>query len=517
VTIRIICLMLLVAAAVEAGPVRVTTWDLQARASGETNAASAVPMQEAAGVLKALNPDIIVLQSVPDAQSAGDLAKALGSGTYTVAVCSAFSGSSNRQQVAILSRGTAEDSWSEMWKGDGQQATPPGGFAFAAIRFENRTLGVYSIQLADAAPGVDRESAEQQTAREEAARQLVQQIDSLRSLTTKTTQVLVVAGNFNTSPENPKLGRELTLTRLERAGLSNAFATVSPEKRITLPGAGSQSDATVDYVFTRDVNHVEGVQVKPVAFTGHRPVTVELNLDTPMVAAVPGAKAAEVTPTLATFWQAFSKQVGTENIYWLCGLLGGGVLLVVVGAWMIAKRAGSAMIPATSGAPGPSNPGEAMVPSSGTHTGASGSGPLVRIDAPAYTQTRAQSLQQRAEDAERRADRATAVVKAGLLPQLSRWLQGKTAQRLISDRQQLIDAQQLAARQMKSVDERLTKVETHIQQRTREYERRIGELQRELVAAKDENRELIRQKIAQVRAEMEWEREKILQHAQGEG
>jgi hypothetical protein len=184
---------------------------------------------------------------------------------------------------------------------------------------------------------------------------------------------------------------------------------------------------------------------------------------------------------------------------------------------MIAKRAGSAMIPATSGAPGPSNPGEAMVPSSGTHTGASGSGPLVRIDAPAYTQTRAQSLQQRAEDAERRADRATAVVKAGLLPQLSRWLQGKTAQRLISDRQQLIDAQQLAARQMKSVDERLTKVETHIQQRTREYERRIGELQRELVAAKDENRELIRQKIAQVRAEMEWEREKILQHAQGEG
>ena len=78
--------------------------------------------------------------------------------------------------------------------------------------------------------------------------------------------------------------------------------------------------------------------------------------------------------------------------------------------------------------------------------------------------------------------------------------------RLASDRAQLLETQRVAALKMLAVDERLAKVETELQQRYRVYERRIDELLKELAVAKEENRELIRAKIALVKAEMEKER-----------
>ena len=105
-SLRLFCLMLFLVPAVQAGPVRVTTWNLQPRAAAETNAP--VPIAEAAGVLKSLNPDVILLQQVPDLPSCELLVLALKPAEYEIAVCSAFrdprTGELVRQQAAILSK-----------------------------------------------------------------------------------------------------------------------------------------------------------------------------------------------------------------------------------------------------------------------------------------------------------------------------------------------------------------------------------------------------------------------------
>jgi hypothetical protein len=115
--------------------------------------------------------------------------------------------------------------------------------------------------------------------------------------------------------------------------------------------------------------------------------------------------------------------------------------------------------------------------------------------------------------AERQAQRATAIVHDGLIPHLREWLKHKLVRRLITDRTKLMEAQQTAALKALAVEERLGRVELQIRQQNLVYERRIEELTCELLAAKEENRELIRQKIAQVKAEMEAARARVLAEA----
>jgi endonuclease/exonuclease/phosphatase family metal-dependent hydrolase len=527
----VFALALCVVTALEAAPVRVTTWNLQPRGAASTNGDKFSPafLQETSGVLRELAPDVIILQQVPDLQSCEELARALLPAEYNVAVISSFrdaeTGQPARTQVAILSKGRAYSQGTEAWKGENPAAVAPGGLAYAAIRLGDRNFGFFSVDLGGIPDS--RDSAAQQQAREEAARQLVQQIDALHD-PANGIQSVVVGGDFNTSADDPKLARELTLTRLERAGLANAFVGMALEKRITLPGNGARPDATADYIFTRDAGKVANVRVVPVALAGHYPVTTDLDLGGVTAAAVGSATPADSTPSLAAFWQSVVRDIGIGNVRWLGGLLAGSFVLVALGAWMLARRPGPATavgLPMSPrGAPaGPRaaslpNTGEIVIVARSTQTGSSAAmrptaeaTPVVHMGTPGYPDAR--SWQRRAEDAERRAEQAATVLRKGLLPQLSRWLKGRAVQKLVTDRAQLIEAQRTAAMKMQAVDERLTKVEQHIQQRTREYEARIEDLQEELTAAKEENRELIRAKIAQVRAEMERERARMLQHA----
>ena len=105
-------------------------------------------------------------------------------------------------------------------------------------------------------------------------------------------------------------------------------------------------------------------------------------------------------------------------------------------------------------------------------------------------------------------------VRAGVIANLSLWFKQKLVQRLVSDRAQLLATQQAAALKVLAVDQRLTRIEQHIQRRTREYEQRIDDLQKELLAATEENRELIGAKIVLLKAEMEKARLKAQQQNQ---
>ncbi len=537
------CLVLL-GSHLSAAPVRVVTWDLQPRDTVTTGPAQTLPeavAAESARVLKQLNPDVIVLQNVPDAAACDALIQSLRPVDYRLAVLSAFrdaqTGGVTRQQTAILSRAPSSQPRWDNWKGQNQSGAAPGGFASAILLLENRNVGVFAVQLSDAANAAGWAGAAQQAAREEAARQLVEQIDTLAT-PAGGAQAIVVAGDFNTTADDAKLHSELTLTRLERAGLANTFGDLPLERRITLPANGPRQDATVDYIFTRDAGKTTVVQVVPVTTTLHLPVAGDLDFGTTDVATA-GITATATTTSAgdgsepSSFGQTLMRQVGAENLWWLAGLLVGGIACIGLGMILLARRSAGDRAGRSANQPGngglsvmsPPNAGEILVMTRSTQTGsaartgpAAEAAPVVHVQAESWPAgAEAAEWRRRAEQAERRADRAAGALRAGLLPQLSQWLRSAFTRQLVSDREQLIEAQRLAAQKMQVVDERLTKVEQQIQLRTREYELRITELENELVAAREENRELIRAKIAQLRAEMERERARLRLHAQAGG
>jgi len=538
-----VLLVLFFAPALLGAPVRVVTWNLQPRdvAGTDPSLLAAGVTAEAAQVLKGLNPDIIVLQQVPDAATCEALVQGLRPADFQVAVVSAIrdpqSGTLLRQQTAILSRGRASNPTWDTWKTLAQTVGAPGGFASAIIHLDNRSVAVFAVQIGGISSVIDveRESLAQQSAREDAARQLIQQVDALREAT-EPVQSVFIAGDLNTSPDDPKLARELTLTRLDRAGFASAFGDLPPEKRITLPGYGTQSDVTVDYIYTRDARSA-GVRVVPVNTTLHYPVSGDLEIGSAALAGSPATTPfGQINPSStpagsAVFSQSLVGKIGAENIWWLSGLLAGGIGCVVAGILLLGRggnSGGNSGLTETSPSGGgmsvlsPPNAGEILIMTRTTQTGsAMRTGPVAEASPVVHVQgsalptsgTDAEEWRRRAEQAERRAERSAGVIREGLLQQLSQWVKGGIVRQLASDRAELIQAQREAAQKMQSVDQRLTKVEIQIQQRMREYEHRITELEKELTAAREENREMIRAKIAQVRAEMERERTRMLQDA----
>jgi len=142
----------------------------------------------------------------------------------------------------------------------------------------------------------------------------------------------------------------------------------------------------------------------------------------------------------------------------------------------------------------------------------SDSPPYVRIEMEGSTQTQSQTWHPR-PDAGSVPPRMSGAVREGVIANLSRWFKQKAVQRLVSDREQLLATQQAAGLKVLAVDQRLAKIEHQIQQINHEYERRIDDLLHELIVAKEENRELIRAKIALVKAEMEKARLRAAQRA----
>ena len=139
--------------------------------------------------------------------------------------------------------------------------------------------------------------------------------------------------------------------------------------------------------------------------------------------------------------------------------------------------------------------------------------PSAALGAEALAPAEQEMWRRRVLAAEERAQRATAMAQTELAPGLTRWLKSKILGKLLSDRATLLQAQEAAASKVLAVDERLSRVERQIQEQNQNYERRIEELTRELLAAKEENRELIRVQIAQVKAEMQAARAKLLTQA----
>ncbi len=103
--------------------------------------------------------------------------------------------------------------------------------------------------------------------------------------------------------------------------------------------------------------------------------------------------------------------------------------------------------------------------------------------------TSAEGWQQRALEAEQRAQRATDAVRDGLLPHLAEVLKTRLVQGLVSQRADLLEAQQRAAAEVAELERRLDQVHAPLQERMKAYEQRIADLERQLAQKGGDQRE----------------------------
>jgi endonuclease/exonuclease/phosphatase family metal-dependent hydrolase len=255
--------------------VRVVTWNLDWFPSGSPRPASPEVeerrIQAAAAVLRSINPDLVFLQEMRDWETCERLAQAMAPEHYEVAVCSAFpqtprNKKPGHQQVALLTKIPAHAAWTEPWK-SGQASSLPRGFAFAAVPASApqpsaspqlsttnsprlKLVGCYSLHLKSnlARSKKTEQSAENILKRELSARQLVAHRRDLEGRILPAVKSFVVAGDFNTDPENQELAGERTLKTFAEAGFKDAAEGNTRDERITHPKRGHYKDAIFDYV-----------------------------------------------------------------------------------------------------------------------------------------------------------------------------------------------------------------------------------------------------------------------------
>ena len=106
-----------------------------------------------------------------------------------------------------------------------------------------------------------------------------------------------------------------------------------------------------------------------------------------------------------------------------------------------------------------------------------------------------------------RTESIPATVREALIPHLARMMMNRLVQALFAQRESLIDTQAEATKRMAELEERIARAQVSVQGRFTAYESRIAELQRQLAAAEEEKRELMRQNFQLAKKALEAEAE----------
>jgi hypothetical protein len=176
---------------------------------------------------------------------------------------------------------------------------------------------------------------------------------------------------------------------------------------------------------------------------------------------------------------------------WFWVAAGFGILLVGLIALEIKRRlSGSARLPARQSISDGSSSTISQTTYVNRGTDASDEQP---ISAPP-TETASADIsfwRQRAMAAESRAERATAVVRAGLTPHLARMMKDQLVWTLMAQRNRMTSTQDTSAVMVAELEQRLEQIQSEFESRVETYEKRITELQRELETKSQLNRELL--------------------------
>lgn len=240
----------------QADTLRVVTWNLHLFPSGNFNLrkpkAEGANVAKAAAVLRRALPHIILLQEVRDSASCVALIDSLDTLNYRVAVCSKFldkSGIGTFQQVAIISRLPARQSYWKNWSTAGP-IDPPRGFAYTQVIFENKPISVYSLHLKSNLAKNGQENQLNILKRELSIEELLRRINAEPKGKGSVPRI-VVGGDMNTNGDDILFLSERTLTLLIGAGFTSCHQGLPAHERVTYPGRGRFPDATFDYIFAK--------------------------------------------------------------------------------------------------------------------------------------------------------------------------------------------------------------------------------------------------------------------------
>ncbi len=252
---------------------RIVTWNLNwfpGKNQAPTLAQRALHMSEAREALLNLKPDFLCLQEVRDYDSVRQLIEVLP--RFQVHVVSRFIEPIGNiigiQQAAICGNIAAESAWSESWK-RGKAVDPPRGFAFSATRTGGGNyLLLYSVHFKSNLGSISDDIAK----REEASRQLLGHEAEMEKTYSRIGKVaVVVGGDFNTTPDDPRFESEQTFVDLKKAFLWS-WADILPMDRITIQGHGRYPDATFDGFFVKNCKIVSVNVIDTGETSDHRAV-----------------------------------------------------------------------------------------------------------------------------------------------------------------------------------------------------------------------------------------------------
>ena len=344
----------------------------------------------------------------------------------------------------------------------------------------------------------------------------------------------MVGATFDTRAAGWAAARDDTLRLLEAAEFGDAFRETSAAQTITVAGKAGQPGATADYILTQPAGCAANPSTLATPVSGHYPVTCEVELDPVKIAVARAIRAESIrarqTASLESA-QTATAVPATLTINYPLFLLAaalGGIVALAFSVLILARRRQllAPRTPAllTAGGDVPTSYTVVVGTRSATEAASANTFSRRKLLSRSFTSrrqegthTQAEVLRQRALAAEQRADRAQAVIRNGLLPHLRQWLKQKLVRKLVADRAQLLETQQAAAHKVRAVEERLSRIERQIQRQNDTYQARIEALTRELLTAKEENRELIRARIAQVKAEMQAARARLVAQSERDG
>lgn len=270
-------LLLLLAAALfafdaAAAPLRVVTWNTEWLPGGHPDASpeeKGAQMTKAQAVIKALNPDILLMQEVADWAAAQEVCSVVPG--LVVRSVSAFT--TRPQQLVVASKLPVDSAWYASWKPSLGEDNPPRGYAFAAIQLPGgKTLLTYAVHF-KSNRGDPKDLPLNIAARNEAAKQLLAHIAAMTALYgPRGKTAVLVGGDFNTSQEDPLFKSENSLRAIRKSGLTWVFSNVAFSKRITIPASANYPDNNFDHIFFSNLKLVRVSVGDGKASSDHNPV-----------------------------------------------------------------------------------------------------------------------------------------------------------------------------------------------------------------------------------------------------
>ncbi len=253
--------------------IRVVNWNLEWFPGGKPDAKPeerAAQMDAAKKAIRELQPDILLVQEIRDWPGLAELAGAIPG--LNVHVLSEFNGRTQNQGIAALL--PADSAWAARWTSG--PVEPPRGYSFAALALpDGRFLLAYSLHLKSNLGNLDRNVA----MRRESARQLLAHASEMLALYRQRGPcALIIAGDMNTSLDDPKFADDPTLRALQGAGLYWTHEGVPFAKRTTIPADENFPDNCFDHIFTLGLGRQTALAVPYQDISDHYPVLLDLDL-----------------------------------------------------------------------------------------------------------------------------------------------------------------------------------------------------------------------------------------------